>query len=317
MVGVNPDLTGTITISPSTGVNINKATNAAGNNTKQFSITVATAPAITTETLPNGITGTAYNQTLAATGDTPITWSVDSGTLPTGLSLASTTGVISGTPTTEGTSTFTVKATNATGNNTKSLSITINLPPQFNSVTDLRTWLSNQPVNTASTPYTVILNVSDLGGSRIDSGSVGNVLYTNRTKYVSLDLSGSTFTDFPSKYSSSEYNNIGAFSRCTGLTSITIPDSVTSIGTNAFSSCRSLTSIIIPNSVTSIGGGAFSGCRSLTRVTFQGTISSAHLDDSWKSPFPGDLRSKYLAGGIGTYTTTAPVTGLSEWTKIY
>jgi len=74
--------------------------------------------------LPNGTAGTAYNQTVTATGDTPITWSLESGTLPTDLSLADT-GIISGIPATAGTSTFTVKATNAAGSSTKPLSITI------------------------------------------------------------------------------------------------------------------------------------------------------------------------------------------------
>ncbi|NCA93173.1 leucine-rich repeat domain-containing protein, partial [bacterium] len=55
-----------------------------------------------------------------------------------------------------------------------------------------------------------------------------------------------------------------AFSDCTSLTSITIPDSVTSIGDVAFSGCTSLTSITIPDSVTSIGAWAFSYCSSLT-----------------------------------------------------
>ena len=94
------------------------------NNGKNNNNNNGTAPTITTASLPNGTVGTAYSQTLTATGETPITWSIDSGTLPTGLSLAGT-GVISGTPTTAATSAFTVKAINAKGNNTKSLSITI------------------------------------------------------------------------------------------------------------------------------------------------------------------------------------------------
>ncbi|HCX07972.1 MAG TPA: hypothetical protein DHG20_02505, partial [Acholeplasmatales bacterium] len=55
-----------------------------------------------------------------------------------------------------------------------------------------------------------------------------------------------------------------AFYDCTSLTSIKIPNSVTSIGSSAFSGCTSLTSIKIPNSVTSIGDYAFEYCTSLT-----------------------------------------------------
>ena len=65
-----------------------------------------------------------------------------------------------------------------------------------------------------------------------------------------------------------------AFSYCTGLTSITIPDSVTSIGNYAFSWCSSLTSITIPGSVTSIGYGAFYGCSSLTNITIPDSVTS-------------------------------------------
>ena len=67
---------------------------------------------------------------------------------------------------------------------------------------------------------------------------------------------------------------IGAFSGCSGLTAITIPNSVTSIGISAFSGCSGLTSITIPNSVTSIGGGAFSGCSGLTSVTIPNSVTS-------------------------------------------
>ncbi len=57
------------------------------------------------------------------------------------------------------------------------------------------------------------------------------------------------------------------FYGCSSLTSIIIPNSVTSIGEYAFFRCSSLTSIIIPNSVTSIGEYVFYGCSSLTSVT--------------------------------------------------
>ena len=79
---------------------------------------------ITTATLPDGKVGEAYSQTLIATGTTPITWSII-GALPDGLSLNKDTGKISGTPTAAGSSTFTVKATNSAGSDTKELSITI------------------------------------------------------------------------------------------------------------------------------------------------------------------------------------------------
>jgi hypothetical protein len=68
--------------------------------------------------------GKVYSETLTATGDTPITWSIVTGNLPDGLTL-SDEGVISGTPTAVGKFNFTVKATNEKGEGKKSLSITI------------------------------------------------------------------------------------------------------------------------------------------------------------------------------------------------
>ena len=85
----------------------------------------AVAPTITSSTLPNGTRETSYSETLAATGDTPITWSVESGNLPDGLSLNTNTGAISGTPSKSGTFSFTVKAVNTTGDDTKALTINI------------------------------------------------------------------------------------------------------------------------------------------------------------------------------------------------
>ena len=65
-----------------------------------------------------------------------------------------------------------------------------------------------------------------------------------------------------------------AFYDCTGLTSITIPDSVTSIGSDAFSGCSGLTSVTIPNSVTSIGNYAFYDCIRLTSITIPDSMTS-------------------------------------------
>ncbi len=65
-----------------------------------------------------------------------------------------------------------------------------------------------------------------------------------------------------------------AFSGCSGLTSITIPSSVTNIGLSAFEGCSGLTSITIPNSVTSIGNHAFRGCSGLTSITIPNSVTS-------------------------------------------
>ena len=65
-----------------------------------------------------------------------------------------------------------------------------------------------------------------------------------------------------------------AFCMCTGLTSITIPNSVTAIGVCAFQNCTGLTSITIPNSVTYIEVGSFSGCTGLTSVTIPNSVTT-------------------------------------------
>lgn len=120
-------------------------------------------PTITTESLSNGTVGETYNQTLAATGTTPITWSITDGSLPTGLTLNESTGEISGTPTAAGTSTFTVTATNTVGSDnsvatdSKELSITINEPATVSvtGVTLSQTKLSLTEGDTAQLTATV------------------------------------------------------------------------------------------------------------------------------------------------------------------
>ena len=119
--------------------------------------TVKYAPAITTESLPDGTVGEPYTETiLAATGDASITWSVSNGSLPAGLSL-SENGKIIGTPTTEGTSTFTVTATNNIGSDSREFTLKIE-KPAFIPVTDLeldKTSLTLQETDSATLIATV------------------------------------------------------------------------------------------------------------------------------------------------------------------
>jgi hypothetical protein len=128
---------------------------------KTLSLTINAAPTvltITTTSLPDGTVGVDYNRPVQASGGTaPLTWSIvaGSGTLPAGLQLDSTTGAIFGTPTTAGTSSFTIRVRDAGGqSDTQALSITINpTPPQPTppsiTTTGLAEGTEGQPYNEA------------------------------------------------------------------------------------------------------------------------------------------------------------------------
>lgn len=137
-------------------------------------------PAITTTSLAEGVTGHAYNQTLAAIGGTtPYTWSVSVGALPTGLSLNASTGAITGTPSATGTTAFTVKVTDAAAKiATQPLSITVvSSIPTLSIVTT-----SPMPAGNVGIPYSQ--SVSATGGLppyawSLNSGSLPTGLSLN------------------------------------------------------------------------------------------------------------------------------------------
>jgi hypothetical protein len=130
-------ISGTPTAAASVTVTVKVTDSSSPVQTKSASIsfTITAAPlTITTGTLPSATDGTAYSAPLSATGGTPsYTWSISSGSLPAGLTLAATTGTISGTPTATGTSTFTTTVTdnsNPTQAKSASASITVSAAAQ-------------------------------------------------------------------------------------------------------------------------------------------------------------------------------------------
>jgi len=91
----------------------------------------------------------------------------------------------------------------------------------------------------------------------------------------------------------------GAFSYCSGLTSITIPESVTNIEASAFSGCRGLTSITIPESVTSIESGAFDNCHCLSYAMLLPSKPS-----EWNDSFYGDYPIYVVEESVHDYQTS-------------
>ena len=133
--------------------------------------------------------------------------------------------------------------------------------------------IPNSVTSIGSSAFYVVKNIiyngtatgSPWGALSVNGDIEGDFVYANNTKTSLLAYIGtSTSVTIPNSVTT-----IGdrAFYGCSGLTSVTIPNSVTSIGSSAFSDCSGLTSVTIGNSVTSIGNSAFSGCNNLRDVT--------------------------------------------------
>ena len=163
-------LTGTPTAAGSYTFSVNVID--ANNGIATTSITLVVAATLSLASRPRrpGRVGTAYTDTLTATGGTtPYTWSVSAGTLPAGITLNASTGVLAGTPTAAGTSSFTVKVTDA-----------------------------NSQTATEATSITILSSVLTIAltSSTATAAPGGTVSYTiTATNSGQTPLTGATFTD--------------------------------------------------------------------------------------------------------------------------
>ena len=155
-------------------------------------------------------------------------------------------------------------------------------------------------------------------GARSVNGYVdGYFVYKDSSKTELLACSPAATGSITIPNSVTSIGNL-AFSGCTGLTSVTIPNSVISIGVFAFSGCTGLTSVTIPNSVTSIGDDAFSGCTGLTAPVYNAHVF-AYMPTSYSGSYtiPDGIESIagsafYGCTGLTSVTIPNSMTSIGE-----
>lgn len=120
-------------------------------------------------------------------------------------------------------------------------------------------------------PYFALIMIKDSGMSACDI-HISAIIIADGVFYGCTSLTSVVIPD--------SVTTIGnyVFNGCTSLTSVTIGNSVTSIGLRAFYGCTRLTSVVIPNSVTSIGNEAFYCCRGLTSVVIPDSVTTIGKD---------------------------------------
>ena len=110
--------------------------------------------------------------------------------------------------------------------------------------------------------------IREMAGRDFNGGKTDGKLSILDLSDAKIVEGGSPYTwdKYGDKFTSNDKLGDGAFSGCSGLTSLTLPSSVTSIDGYAFDGCSGLTSLTIPSGVTSIGKWAFYGCSGLTSI---------------------------------------------------
>ncbi|HUC03914.1 MAG TPA: putative Ig domain-containing protein [Acidimicrobiales bacterium] len=272
---------------------------------------VASALSVTTTSLPSGVVGTAYTTTtLEATGGTPsYTWSVTTGSLPAGLALSSSSGVLTGTPTgTPGTTTFTVTVTDAgvpTQSATQSLSIdvtgTITQGPPTSDTT----------TTTASATYTSQLTTT---------GGIGTVTFTTTSAPDGLLVSGTgavstTGTLAADTYSVSGTDKDSNSDTGTWAFSVTVSPVTITQGPPTSDTTTTTSSVNYTNLLTTTGGigsvtfDTTSGAGDGLVVSGSGAVSTSGALGSDTYSISGTDHDAH--GDTGTWSFNLNVTGIT------
>jgi hypothetical protein len=273
-------------------VKVNDSSSPAQTATASLSITITTSVTpvvITTASLPGGKTSTAYSSTLSASGGTtPYSWSISSGSLPAGLTL-SASGQISGTPTTAGTSSFTVKVTDSSSpaqTKTASLSITVT-----SSVTPVQITTSSLPSGKTGTSYSSTLSAT--GGTTPYNWSVSSgSLPAGLTLSTSGQISGTPTTAGTSSFTVKVTDSSSPAQTATASLSITITASVTPVQITTSSLTGGQT------------GTAYSATLSATGGTtpYSWSVSSGSLPAGLTLSTSGQISGTPTSAGTSSFT---------------
>ena len=290
-----------------------------GTATKTVTVVITAVPSLANPAPATGQAGVAYSNGLAVTGGTgPYTWSVSSGSLPPGLSLNPTTGVISGTPTSVGLYTFTVQVTDSFGlTATQTLSMSVAVGPLVISATASSSTVPQGGTvrytitvnNTATSAYSGVTFTAPLGDILDDATYNGDAAATSGT--VSFASPNLTWT-----------GNLAAGATATITFSITVNNpysgngtlnfTVTSptTGTNCYSgSTDARCSVSVPVSAltikqtTSVSAAAPGGVVGYT-ITVTNSGQVAYSGATFTDPLSGVLDDATYAGNAGATSGT-------------